>query len=102
MTDTTLEINDLIRVLASAQEQIEEAMKVEEAYKARIKQLQDSYEELRPHWAKGYTSDSRAAQVNLAATLELWELLGVTNQTAAVSKLEGLMADYREANPEAT
>lgn len=48
-------------------------------------------EALRPHWAQGYTSDSIAAQCCLDATLALWKLLGVNNQTEAVIRLRKLL-----------
>lgn len=45
-------------------------------------------EKQRPYWAKGYSTDSIAAQVSGGALSELWELLGVSNQTDAVEKLQ--------------
>jgi len=41
-------------------------------------------ENLRPHWAKGYSSDSVAAQTVTAALSQLWGILGAANQTEAV------------------
>jgi len=46
----------------------------------------------RPHWAKGYTDDSVAAQCAAAALSTLWSLLGVTNQTQAVLALQERLA----------
>ena len=51
-----------------------------------------TYERLRPHWAKGYTSDSMAAQASTSALSELWTILEVDNQTAAVVRLRQLIA----------
>lgn len=48
-----------------------------------------SAERERPEWAKGYGSVSVAAQVSTAALMQLWDLLGVSDQTAAVAKLGG-------------
>lgn len=48
-------------------------------------------EQMRPVWAQGYTSDSEAAQASSNALSELWGLLGVDNQTAAMEKLRGLL-----------
>lgn len=50
-------------------------------------------EQLRPHWAKGYTSDSATAQAATAALTELWKLLGVENQTMAVLRLRAMLAE---------
>lgn len=47
---------------------------------------------LRPFWAKGYTSDSIAAQSMSCALAEIWKILGVNNQTEAVGKLRNLVA----------
>lgn len=51
----------------------------------------ESLESLRPHWAQGYSSDSIAAQTATAALSQLWRLLGVPHQTAAVEKLRSLV-----------
>lgn len=47
---------------------------------------------LRPFWAKGYTSDSIAAQSMSCALAEIWNILGVSNQTEAVGKLRSLVS----------
>lgn len=47
----------------------------------------------RPHWAKGYTDDSVAAQCATAALSQLWKLIGATNQTQAVLALQKLSSD---------
>jgi len=49
-------------------------------------------ESLAPEWAKGYTSDSIAAQTSIDAKLALWELLGVTDQTAAIASIQELLS----------
>lgn len=48
-------------------------------------------ERMRPAWAQGHDTASIAAQVNTAALCELWALLGVTNQTAAIARLHELL-----------
>lgn len=55
--------------------------------KAKIEHL----EQLRPHWAQGYSSDSIAAQTATSALSSLWALLGVPHQTAAVARLRRLV-----------
>lgn len=54
------------------------------------KQSVEALESLRPHWAKGYSSDSMAAQCTTAALAGLWQMLGVDNQTAAMDRLRKL------------
>ncbi|NTF69398.1 hypothetical protein [Rhizobium rhizogenes] len=51
----------------------------------------EALESMRPHWAKGYSSDGIAAQVTAAALSTIWKLLGVDNQTAAMEKLRDLI-----------
>lgn len=48
-------------------------------------------EKFRPVWAQGFSSDSVAAQSWANATQQLWELLGVSNQTSAMVKLRSLV-----------
>lgn len=48
-------------------------------------------EVLRPVWAQGFTSDAQAASANGNALAEIWQLLGVDNQTAAVARLKELI-----------
>ena len=69
----------------------EELNRTKDHYLEVLRKQEDRYELLRPHWAKGYTSDSVAAQSHLDATLALWKLLGAKNQTAAVDKLKELL-----------
>lgn len=54
-------------------------------------------EALRPHWAQGYTDDGIAAQTMSAALSDIWQLLGVDNQTAAMVKLR-LLVPPKENN----
>jgi hypothetical protein len=81
----------------------------------RIKKLEDELshlEEMRPFWAKGYSSDSEAAQASTGALSSIWRCLGVKDQTACMyaleelkkhkengrmTKLEELKADYDAA-----
>lgn len=48
-------------------------------------------EALRPFWAKGYSSDSVAAQASTGALSEIWRILGVSDQTQAMQKLRELV-----------
>lgn len=48
-------------------------------------------ESMRPHWVKGHTSDSVAAQSSYSALSTIWKLLEVENQTQAVTKLKNLL-----------
>lgn len=48
-------------------------------------------ERMRPMWAQGYSNDSVAAQVTAATLTQIWDMLGVKNQTEAVAKLEQLL-----------
>jgi len=60
---------------------------------AENKALRDQVErleKLRPHWAKGYTSDGVAAQCATGALQSLWDLLGAKHQTEAMQKLRAL------------
>ena len=50
-------------------------------------------EGMRPVWAQGWTSDSQAAQASSIALSELWELLEVKDQTAAIERLKSLLED---------
>lgn len=50
----------------------------------------DQLEAQRPFWAKGYSSESIAAQTLVAALSQLWAIMGVTSQTEAVLTLKSL------------
>ena len=65
------------------------ALVAEERLKAE--QARDVLENLRPVWAQGWTDDSMAAQSSGNALAELWKLLGVDSQTAAVDRLRTLL-----------
>lgn len=69
-----------------------------EGAERRLAEAVATYENLRPHWAKGYSSDSSAAQAATSALLQLWDLLHVKDQTAAVQKVKELkaMTDWRD------
>jgi hypothetical protein len=55
----------------------------------------DALERLRPHWAMGFTSDSIAAQTTITALNQIWSMLGVDNQTAAMDRLRQLTGAER-------
>ena len=61
-----------------------------DAYVQTLHRQIEALEALRPHWAQGHTTDSVVAQVATGATLQLWDMLGVTNQTDAVVELRAL------------
>jgi hypothetical protein len=56
-----------------------------------LKRSNEALESLRPHWAKGYSSDSVAAQTSAAALSQIWRILEVDNQTAAIQKLREIL-----------
>jgi hypothetical protein len=60
------------------------------AENATLRARVESLEALRPHWAQGFSSDGVAAQVQTTALNQLWTLLGVSDQTAAVAALKKL------------
>lgn len=51
----------------------------------------ESLESLRPHWAQGYSSDSIAAQSATSALSDIWQILGVQHQTAALDRIRKLL-----------
>jgi hypothetical protein len=58
---------------------------------AEVERLKGSLEveiKLRPRWAQGYSSDSVAAQCAQDALYQIFEKLGVSNQTEAMQALE--------------
>jgi hypothetical protein len=64
------------------------------ALRAEVAELQQTVtrlEKLRPHWAQGFTSDGVAAQVTTNALQQLWDLLGVQDQTQAIQRLKLLL-----------
>lgn len=58
----------------------------------RLRELMDVADRMRPHWAQGYSSDSHAAQVTCAALSEVWDMLGVKNQTECMAKLNAFFS----------
>lgn len=62
-----------------------------EAQSLRADQYRDYCESMRPHWAKGYTDDSMAAQAQTTALAQLWDALGVKDQTAAIQRVKKLL-----------
>ena len=58
----------------------------------RLTDRNEALEGLRPHWAKGYSSDSMAAQSATGALSQLWKTLGAHDQTQAMTKLRELVA----------
>lgn len=61
----------------------------------RAIQAEATLEALRPVWAQGWSSDSEAAQASANALSELWQVLGVENQTAAMDTLRELKSRAR-------
>lgn len=57
----------------------------------RAEETQKAMDELRPVWAHGWSTDSEAAQASSNALAQLWEMLGVDNQTTAVEELQKLI-----------
>jgi hypothetical protein len=55
-----------------------------------LKRSNDALEALRPVWAQGWTNDSVAAQASGAALAQLWNMLGVQDQTQAMATLAEL------------
>jgi len=60
-----------------------------------LKRNNDALEVLRPVWAQGWTNDSNAAQASGAALAQLWNMLGVQDQTQAVATLAELKGEDR-------
>jgi hypothetical protein len=70
-------------------------------HEARIKKLEDELshlEEMRPFWAKGYSSDSMAAQTATGALANIWRCLGVKDQTACMYALKELKKQKETSN----
>lgn len=57
---------------------------------ARAEQTAVAAEQLRPVWAQGYGTAGFAANATSAALGQLWQMLGVNNQTRAVEVLKTL------------
>jgi hypothetical protein len=48
-------------------------------------------EALRPQWAMGYSDDSMAAQIATSSLIQIYEVLGVQNQTDCINELYKLI-----------
>jgi hypothetical protein len=68
---------------------------------ARAERAKDALEGLRPVWAQGWTDDSMAAQASGNALAQLWEMLGVQDQTQAVATLKALTEQLEAARADA-
>lgn len=88
MPDGKMLTNDPAMLLEAVEKQNEDLAHQVETLRAQVEHL----ESLRPHWAKGFSSDSIAAQGQTTALNQLWALLGVKDQTAAVDALKKLTA----------
>lgn len=89
-----LESLDVIAKLPTQPQMAKMCAKIIRAQRCKIAGLERSntaLEAMRPMWAQGWTSDGQAAQASAAALSELWQLLGVDNQTDAMEKLQGLL-----------
>ncbi|NID14342.1 hypothetical protein [Luteibacter yeojuensis] len=71
-------------------EALETELRTERAEHVRTAVKLSALEKLRPHWAQGYTSDSVAAQTATAALAQIWDFLGVDNQSSAMDALRRL------------
>lgn len=61
--------------------------------RSELKQTNQYVEEMRPHWAQGYSDDSMAAQASTSALAEVWSALGVNNQTDCMQKLRLIVSN---------
>ena len=89
-----LEALDILAQLPSQAQIAANCSKIIREYQRKIADLEHSniaLETLRPLWAQGYSSDSVAAQASSNALAEIWEILGVNNQTDAMEKLRELV-----------
>jgi hypothetical protein len=68
---------------------------------AGVERAKDALEGLRPVWAQGWTDDSMAAQASGNALAQLWEMLGVQDQTQAVATLKALTEQLEAARADA-
>lgn len=86
---------DIIAKLPSQSQMAEGCAKEIRRLRKLVAELERSniaLESLRPMWAQGWSSDSAAAQASSAALAEIWELLGVMNQTDAMEQIRKLKA----------
>ena len=73
------------------QELIEASAEVARTAEQRAFRAETLLEVLRPVWAQGHSTDSEAAQAHGNALSEIWQKLGVTDQTAAMARLRELL-----------
>ena len=74
--DLNQELGDRTTEIAELQAEVE-----------RLKRAQQAETALRPRWAQGFSSDSEAAQSSQIALHQIYEKLGVDDQTQAMMKL---------------
>lgn len=72
-------------------EPVEEYISVAEQEICELRLSVKTLEDLRPHWAKGYSSDSMAAQASTAALSDIWTAIGASNQTECMDKIASLL-----------
>ena len=92
LDDALLKITAEIEQAETRIERIEEL----EGKLARAMLTIEALQGLRPVWAQGWTDDSMAAQASGNALAQLWEMLGVKDQTQAVAALAELKGPYDE------
>jgi len=85
--DTESQARRVIEAIAAE----EAGLRLAEAQIVKLREQVADLEKRRPHWAQGYTSDGIAASVTASALSDLWELLGVEDQTAAMAKLRSMV-----------
>jgi hypothetical protein len=91
-TQLTLSVAISLKRIADKLHKVPTRVETEQAAEiARLKGRIEHLEEIRPHWAKGYSGDSIAAQAATGALSSLWKQLGVRNQTDAEQMISRLM-----------
>lgn len=78
--------SDLVDLCARLQTAFEKALAEVESLRGEV----DRYEQRRPYWAQGHTSDGVAAQVHLSALLQIHNHLGAVDQTDCMAKLAAM------------
>ena len=73
----------------------EDEYKLLERRLARATERAQAAERMRPQWAMGYSSDSTAAQAKAAALQQVWDALGVSNQTECLGVIMHLKAVHQ-------
>lgn len=82
---------DLAYTIADEMLKVRNAEPEESSEVISLREQVEVLQSMRPHWAKGYSSDSMAAQGQTAALSQIWSLLGVSDQTACMEKLRSLV-----------